>query len=277
MSSHQVIFRGGLGNQLFCLFHSYKIAIIQKNRVYINLTNYGLLNRSNRSFILDILYPKLLEEFELSSPILSRFLLIYSRIFEKIFLDNYPDRLPGDKSFKIKYFPNKFVHSGYFQQINNSELDMNSLKLIKSRLSPYLIGEKNNNLAIHIRRGDYLSKRHSLHGIIDQKYLFKASKKLLKKKDFSGITIFSDSPELIDLNYFKLLNKNVIIDVGGDPIDVFKRMANHKGLIASNSSFSLWAGILGEINNFSIPYYWMKNVKSSIIGLEDIPRYKCEI
>ena len=54
-------------------------------------------------------------------------------------------------------------------------------------------------------------------------------------------------------------------------------MANHKGLIASNSSFSLWAGILGEINNFYIPYYWMKNVKSSIIGLEDIPRYKCEI
>ena len=58
---------------------------------------------------------------------------------------------------------------------------------------------------------------------------------------------------------------------------VFKRMASHKGLIASNSTFSLWAGILGEIKNFSIPYYWMKNVKSSIIGLEDIPRYKCEI
>jgi len=276
MSSHQVIFKGGLGNQLFCLFHSYKIAITQKNKVYINLTNYELLNRRDRSFILDILYPQLFEEFELSSPILSRFLLIYSRIFEKIFFNNIPDRLPGDNSFKIKYFPNKFVHSGYFQQINNSELDMNSLKLIKSRLSPYIFGEKSNNLAIHIRRGDYLSKRHSLHGIIDQKYLFMASKNLLKKKDFSGITIFSDSPELIDLNYFKPLNKNVTIDVGGDPIDVFKRMANHNGLIASNSSFSLWAGILGEINNFSIPYYWMKNVKSSIIGLEDIPRYKCE-
>ena len=103
MSSHQVIFRGGLGNQLFCLFHSYKIAITKKNKVYINLTNYELSNRRDRSFILDILYPKLLEEFELSSPILSRFLLIYSRIFEKIFLDNDPDRLPGDYCFKIKY------------------------------------------------------------------------------------------------------------------------------------------------------------------------------
>ena len=52
-------------------------------------------------------------------------------------------------------------------------------------------------------------------------------------------------------------------------------MANHKGLIASNSTFSLWAGLLGEINNFSIPYYWMKDVKSTIIGLENISRYEC--
>ena len=105
MSSHQVIFRGGLGNQLFCLFHSYKIAISQKNKVYINLTNYELSNRRDRSFLLDILYPKLLEEFELSNPILSSCLFIYSRIFERLLIDNYPDRLPGDKSFKIKYFP----------------------------------------------------------------------------------------------------------------------------------------------------------------------------
>ncbi len=178
MSSHQVIFRGGLGNQLFCLFHSYKIAITKKNKVYINLTNYELSNRRDRSFILDVLYPKLLDEFEISSSILSKFLFFYSRILEKIFLDNFPDRLPGDKSFKINYFPNKFIHSGYFQKINNSELDKNSLKLIKKKITPFLFGEKNNNLAIHIRRGDYLSKNHSLHGIIDQKYLFKASKKL---------------------------------------------------------------------------------------------------
>ena len=156
-------------------------------------------------------------------------------------------------------------------------MDKNSLKLIKKKISPYLSCEKNNNLAIHIRRGDYLSKKHSLHGIIDQKFILKASKKLLAKQDYEGITIFSDSPELIDLNYFKLLNKNITIDKGGDPIKVFKRMANHKGLIASNSSFSLWAGILGEINYFSIPYYWMKDVKSSIIGLEDINRYECEL
>jgi len=277
MSSHQVIFRGGLGNQLFCLFHSYKVAIDQKNKVYINLTNYALSNRRDRSFELNTLYPKLLEDFEISTSKFSKYLFFYSRIFEKFFLKNLPDRLPGDKSFKINYFPNKYIHSGYFQKINNSKLDSNSLKLIKKKLTPYIFCEKNNNLAIHIRRGDYLNKKHSIHGIIDQKFLFQASKKLLKNEEFGGITIFSDSPELIDINFFKTLNKNITIDKGGDPVMVFKRMANHKGLIASNSSFSLWAGILGEIKNFSIPYYWMKNVKSSIIGLEEIDRYECEL
>ena len=48
-----------------------------------------------------------------------------------------------------------------------------------------------------IRRGDYLNKKHSIHGIIDQKFLFQASKKLLKNEEFGGITIFSDSPDLI--------------------------------------------------------------------------------
>ena len=76
---------------------------------------------------------------------------------------------------------------------------------------------------------------------------------------------------------FRELHKNISIDPGGSAIEVFKRMANHKGLVASNSTFSFWAGILGGINNFSIPYYWMKNVKSSLIGLEDIYRYKCEL
>ena len=78
MSSHQVIFRGGLGNQLFCLFHSYKVAIDQKNKVYMNITNYALSNRRDRSFELNTLYPKLLEDFEISTSILSKYLFFYS-------------------------------------------------------------------------------------------------------------------------------------------------------------------------------------------------------
>ena len=73
------------------------------------------------------------------------------------------------------------------------------------------------------------------------------------KNEFKGITIFSDSPELIDLTKFRELHKNICIDPGGSAIEVFKRMANHKGLVASNSTFSFWAGILGGINKINFP------------------------
>ena len=274
---HQIIFKGGLGNQLFCLFYAYKILNKYNTRVCLNLSNYSFSNRTDRSFLMERLYPPLFDEFTIKSSNFSKFLFLYARILEKYFFGSKNERLPGDKCFKINYYPNKFIHSGYFQRITNSKLDRKCLGLLKRKLSPYLLSEKNNNLAIHIRRGDYLSKAHSMHGIIDEKFLVKESEKQFRKQDFDGITIFSDSPELINLNYFKTLNKNIIIDKSVDPILVFKKMANHKGLIASNSTFSLWAGILGEIKNFSIPYYWMKNIKSAILGLEDINRYECEI
>ena len=175
------------------------------------------------------------------------------------------------------YNPISKVYLGYFQKITNSDLDQDTLDLFKKQIKPFLRENKSNFLAIHIRRGDYLNKKHEFHGTIAEKYLADESKKQLLKGNFDGIRIFSDTPELIDLNIFKSLHKNLLIDKGGDPIEVFKRMSNHKGLVASNSSFSLWAGILGNIKYFSIPYFWMKNVRSSIIGLDNIPRYKCHI
>ena len=122
MQKHEVIFRGGLGNQIFCLYESYKIFLKYKNKVCINLNNYSISKRKDRSFILNNLYPPLFEEFDISSSLFSNFLFYYSRIHEKIFIRNRSNRLPGDKTFSINYFPNMFLYSGYFQKIDNSNL-----------------------------------------------------------------------------------------------------------------------------------------------------------
>tara|TARA_A100001011_G_scaffold400721_1_gene517965 strand:+ start:2800 stop:3633 length:834 start_codon:yes stop_codon:yes gene_type:complete len=276
MSFDDVVIKGGLGNQLFCLFYANKL-LFQKKNVSLNLVNYSLLKKNKRKFVLDKLLPNISNIFNMKNGYKSYFIFLYSKILENLFIKSEEDRLPGDKSFLKLYWPNCYLHSGYFQKITNSMLDQNSLNLTINQISPFLNDYKSQFLAIHIRRGDYLTKKHIMHGIISQSYLVEETKKQISKIDFEGIRIFSDSPELIDLNNFKNLHKNIIIDEGGDSVDVFKRMSNHKGLIASNSSFSLWAGILGEIKYFSIPYFWMKNVKSSIIGLDYIPRYKCMI
>ena len=276
MSFNDVIIRGGLGNQLFCLFYANKL-LLQKNNVSMNLVNYSLRKKNKRQFVLDKLFPNINNIFNINNGYKSYFLFLYSKILENLFIKSEEDRLPGDKSFLKRYWPNCYVHSGYFQKITNSNLDQKSLHLTRDQISPFLNDYNSQFLAIHLRRGDYLIKKHKMHGIISQSSLALETKKQISKIDYEGIRIFSDSPELIDLNVFKNLHKNIIIDEGGEPFEVFKRMSNHKGLIASNSSFSLWAGILGNIKYFSIPYFWMKNVKSSIIGLDYIPRYKCEI
>ena len=277
MIKNEVIIQGGLGNQIFGLFYAYKLLLKYENQVSLNLGSYSRHKRVDRSFLLKDFYPQLEDEFKINSTIISTFIYYYSKLFEKIFIKQKKYRLPGDNIFSINYWPNRYIHNGYFQKINNSVLDNKSINLLKKNYFHNLTKMKYNYLAIHIRRGDYLNKNSLMHGLIQEKYLFEEAKNQLKENNFDGITIFTDSPNLVDIGIFKLLNKNINIDIGGCPIQVLKRMANHKALIASNSSFSLWAGILGDVKNFSIPYYWMKNVKSSILGLRNIKRYKCSI
>ena len=277
MITNEIIIRGGLGNQIFGIFYAYKLYLKYKKKVSLNLTSYSTTRRKDRTFIIDKIYPPIFNKFENSSTIFSKLIYFLGVFIEKFFVLQKSNRIRGDNPFFIKYWNNRYLYVGYFQRINNTKLDKKSLELLKNDFLPYISDVKKNFLAIHIRRGDYLSINHNIHGIIDTKFLFEEAKKQISINKYDGITIFTDSPDLVDFKMFKYLHKNVFLDKGGDPQIVFKRMANHKGLIASNSSFSLWAGILGDIEYFSIPQYWMRNVKSSCLGLSKISRYKCTL
>lgn len=275
---YEIIIRGGLGNQLFCLLFAYKIFLKYNTIVYLNLTNYKTQIRNDRPFLLQRLFAEIPGDvFKFSDSKLSYFLFFFTRLIDKLFIKNLSNRLPGDKQFCLKYWPNRKLYSGYFQKFCESDLDNQALNLLRKNIYPHLEYSGSNYLAIHIRRGDYLLKEHIIHGVIEERYLLKESQYFISKYNFEGITVFSDSPELIDLSNFDVLNTRIHIDEGGDPIKVFKRMASHKGLVASNSSFSLWAGLIGNIKYFSIPYYWMKGIKSSVIGFKKIRRYDCII
>ena len=154
MNEHEVIIRGGLGNQLFCLFHAYKLSLKYKKLVSLNLTDYQFVKIKDRNFVLDSLYPPILEEFNFSSTKLSKALFFFSKYFEKFFVKSKSNFLPGDNPFFLKYWKNRYIHSGYFQKINESELDKKCLDLIKNKLKPFIFQNRSNYLAIHIRRGD---------------------------------------------------------------------------------------------------------------------------
>lgn len=276
MNTHEIIVRGGLGNQLFCLLQAFRIKQLRNNSVNMNISYYSKLKVSNkRSFALDKIYPEINKDFNIINLKRSKIKLYAANLIEKLFIKQSNERLLGDKQFKLNYFPNKYIHSGYFQNINRSDTDQKALSEMINAIKPQFPKKKKlNYLGIHIRRGDYLSKKHNIHGLITEDFFLKEAKLIFKNEIFDGITIFTDSPDIVKIEEFKNINKNIKVDQGGDPVDVFKRMVNHKGLIASNSTFSLWAGIIGKIKYFSIPMYWMKGNKSSLLGLQKIRRYK---
>ena len=69
MCLHEVIIKGGLGNQLFCLFHAYKLSLKNKDKVCLNISNYSFGIRKDRDFRLNLLYPPLLNEFKISKTL----------------------------------------------------------------------------------------------------------------------------------------------------------------------------------------------------------------
>ena len=103
MSFHEVIIKGGLGNQFFGLFYAYKLSIKNESKICLNLANYSLRYRKDRSFILDLFYPPLVDEFRISKTFLSKILYFFTRIYEKFFVRENKNFLPGDNPFFINY------------------------------------------------------------------------------------------------------------------------------------------------------------------------------
>ena len=245
MDLHEVSIYGGLGNQLFCLLQAYRLKFLKNTKIILNISNYKINNpNKDRLFILNELSSVLLEDFKIIDGKFAYFKDLFVRILRKFFFKEDPKRLPGDNVISLNYFPKRFIHSGYFQSVSDNSLDKKALKLLIKKLSPRILNSvKYNNLAIHIRRGDYLKKAHSNHGLILEECLLDEANFYLKETDFEGITIFTDSPDQIDIDVFRDIHLNVKLDQGGNNIDVFKRMVNHKGLIASNSTFSSVPGM----------------------------------
>ena len=118
---------------------------------------------------------------------------------------------------------------------------------------------------------------HSSHGIVEENVLINEAKKVFCEINLEGITIFTDSPNLINVNKFKEITENVFIDRTNDPSRVLRKMSLHNAIIASNSIFSIWAGIIGGPKIFRIPSEWTKNESSYKLGLEWIERYEVKL
>jgi len=275
---YELAVRGGLGNQLFVILEAYRLYLLTEHPIILNLSEYDSSARFDRPFSASEILPQIMSDFTISIGLLARLRYIFLRVYSRF--DRHGSatlRIPGDVQSSVLIPFMLRLKLGYYQNVDYSETQLKALSIIRKNYASQCPLRPINRLAVHVRRGDYLFKKHAMHGLILISDLLLECRHALANFSFEGITIFTDSPHMLELSCFELLGVNLVIDKGGKCTDVFNRMASHSGIIAANSTFSLWAGLLGSPAFFSIPEFWMPGIKSSRLGLPGLRRYSCTL
>jgi len=156
----------------------------------------------------------------------------------------------GGNPFRYGHLKSKVAIYGRLQDYN---LFSAHAEVIKTCIKEAILNQahtseveiKDGQLAVHIRRGDYLQPRYLKSiGALDAKYYIHAIKHVIDKHDVKQIVIFTDDPEDEDV---KIIRKEFNCQCQSKSwIDDFIGIMSSEYRIISNSTFSWWASFLGE-------------------------------
>jgi hypothetical protein len=104
------------------------------------------------------------------------------------------------------------------------------------------------SIGLHVRRGDYLlPEQQKIQGLATRAY-YERSLEYLRRLGFDGpVYLATDSPESVH-HEFAGMGEFLPIDPppGAHPFEVVLLLSRVDGLVLANSSFSWWAGFVGE-------------------------------
>ena len=275
---------GGLGNQLFQYATACAIAFKLKRKLFLDIAWYN-----NIHTLEDYTDPNATTH----RDFLLKYFNIQSRVLNNIHL-NWIKRLEI-RSRNSKFF--KLLQKGPLNYLSYTTVDHNnfSLEFIKDHPHVYLTGYWQNNdiieeyknllynefilkhplsadnqhhlksinssvsVAIHVRRGDYISKPNSrkVHASCSKNYYYNSIEYLNNNMNDLQFFIFSD-----DVNWVKdnihFNNDTTFIDNTGPDYEHMYLMNKCKHQITANSTFSWWAAWLNTYPEKVIitPQYW---------------------
>jgi hypothetical protein len=255
---------GGLGNQLF----TYARLASYAYRNGINLQIDGSISERVLGRAPDLFDFKLLGEPRIllnsySSAAVQRERFLWRSSFTRSISKRHREDMLGNSEISRENLDGWKVR-GFFQDYRVAEdfIDIfgeSAISLKKeSRELSRIIDEISQKCvaAIHVRRGDYLNYQESF-GLLSDDYYVSALKTLSEKKNFSETVIFTDSPEMVgDLRDMK---SRVISPSDLSTSETMVLMSRCSGLVTSNSTFSFWAGILGNDLEVVVPDPWFKS------------------
>ncbi len=114
---------------------------------------------------------------------------------------------------------------------------------------PHLVGEVSaeSSITLHVRRGDYLHvSAKDYHGVADAGY-YRQAVSTLRRMGFDGpLRVFSDDLPAAQAELAGLGDLQGFATAGLDAVDEMFLMSRSSALVTANSSFSWWAGWLGD-------------------------------
>jgi len=243
---------GGLGNQLFQYAFAMYLSKISNNKILLDINEFRYIKHHSGCLLSELLFVKFsyINIFNHLKFKVSKFLNSYGNIYLKQ-NDYSANKIPlNDKIQMVKYF------EGYWQNLTMVNTVLEDLISAKKTNNFNSHDIKDNFIAIHVRRGDYLNNEKMYSNICNKKYYENAVKYFEINFKNPKFFIFSD-----DINWCKLnltfIKNCEFVDYNTSAIEDFTMMTEFKNKIISNSTFSWWAAMLNSKNkNIISPRVW---------------------
>jgi len=273
-----VTVRGGLGNQLFQYAFAWALKRRTDGEVVLNTRHYRLPNA--RSLELVSLRLKLpLSDERRPTRLDSRPARWLLRRFPEgagNLLNVYSD--PGVGRYREEYLgePRRYYH-GYWQSPRYFDQYREELRPQFEFKQPVDVRTKLRRvrpdwaefLAVHVRRGDYLSPAgQALHGVPPLAYFHDSLERLRTGLNQKNTVFVTDDPEWLRSESGLLDADSVLAaDFLDGALEEFALLREARGLVMSNSTFSWWAAYLGDPEVTIVPRYWLRGVPTSSIDI----------
>jgi hypothetical protein len=276
----RVFLRGGLGNQLFQYAFALDLAQILETSLILDA---ALLPKRNDVFRGVSRWAEQISTFEHSGFLETRRFQPHQRTstFSKFltaelnFLNHLNPKLALSLGIVTDVTVDQFLREnqtgkelkrelklhGYFQREELFAEKLwevsNQLKIISRPGAEYLDAMahlEKETVALHIRLGDKAKLSDSYQSDLYQRLGY-----ALRKPELSGreVTIFTDSPELIDPKKLGIPVRNLMNSTNLRPIEVLNLFASHDFIVGSDSTFFWWVTRVQKVSNpiaYSIQY-----------------------
>ena len=257
---------GGIGNQLFVLVFGLAVSNKLKTKLIVDDSIIHLgSNKSRKMEIANLIFNGFNIEYRRSKVkgllvFHFKFITFLNKIFWKLSKLNR-SLIFEDSLSKLQFkFTKGKSFSGYFQDWfyadyiheNNSNFSFDLVDPSINYIDLLNKAEQNKPIFVHVRLGDYLNFPE-IYTILPEFY-FLDSLKFLNLNDNYEIWLFTENLNQAKKYYPKLVEKaDKVIDKEGGLTDLesFKLLSKATKLVASNSTFSLWAAWFVNKNGFS--------------------------